>query len=180
MKTRIGYACRNSVIELLIDDGTKGPDRKVLASMTLFEGTGAWMMMDIRLARYRKPSAYSGSLIADDIRTTFKPDSAEDAERVKSWLREYTEDELGIHWSTYEGLVRGQPRDGALWIARNNHIGFFSRKEGLAHLKEIQAWWTDYEGDSEDAKLDNPLRQLSLTEVICRLAVVKLGLDPLS
>lgn len=176
MKTRLSYTCRNSVIELLLDDAKRsGPeDRQVLASMTLFEGTGAWMLVDLRLARHRMPSAYSGGVRAEDVHAFIAPASEEEAQRIRSMLREYREDEEGIHWSTFDGLVRGKPRENCGWAARNNHVGYFTRKEGLAYLQEAQAWWAAYEGDFEGARLANPNRQPSESMVRFALAYPEL------
>ena len=179
MKTRIVRTHRNRCINLVVDDGAKGKDRKVLASMTLFEGTGAWMLVDVRLHRYSRPSAYSGSLLADDVHAHFKPDNAEQAALVRSLLREYTEDDEGLHWSTYEGLVRGTPRVNCGWQASCNHIGYFTQREGLAYLETAQAWWAAFEGDFGDAKIDNPHRQPSETQIRSELMLRDLGLPGL-
>ncbi len=165
MKTRISSQ-RNSVYEVLIDDGTKRANRRVLASMSLFEGTGLWMVTDIRLHRTREPSAYSGGLFSDDIHCSIKPKNAEEAKRVRAALREFYEEEDGtLTWSTFEGLVKGPRQDSAqsmIWSPNShNGIGYFSKSEGLAYLASVQEWWATYEGDPCDAKIDNPNRQPS-------------------
>lgn len=169
MKTRIANR-RNTHYELVIDDGSKGDDLKVLAGMTLFEGTGCWMLTDIRLHQHRTPSPYSGDLLGDDVSSHFKPKDAEESAFVQSLLREFLiEADGSIHWSTFEGLVRGQPRSCSWSKSSHNGIGYFSRAEGLARLKEIQKFWDAYEGDPADAKIDNPNRQPNAGQVYWRV-----------
>jgi hypothetical protein len=174
MKTRI-ISHRNSCYELIVDNGKNAP-RQVLASMTLFEGTGAWMLTDIRLDPYETAHECSGGLSSDDISARYKPKDEKEAALVRSILHTYTEDEAGIRWSTYAGLVIGTPRDGA-GLSKKNHIGYFTRDEGRAHLKELQAWWAAYEGDPDLAKIENPLLQPSSSRVISELARRKLVED---
>lgn len=83
-----------------------------------------------------------------------------------------------IYWSSFEGLVRGS-RSGCSWSSTDhNGIGYFSRVEGLAYLKEIQKFWDGFEGEPEDAKIDNPHRQLSEMQVSTRALIrrQKLGI----
>lgn len=172
MKTKIARTNHNQRIELVVDEGQKRikkEDRKILAAMTLFHGTGAWMMTDIRLHQHRRPSAYSGSLFADDIHAHFKPATEQEAVVVRVLLREFREDAEGFHWSSYEGLVRGTPRHDSIALASGNHVGYFTRVEGLAYLEEVQAWWDAFEGDFKDAKIDNPHRQLSASQVMWKM-----------
>ena len=175
MKTRI-ISHRNSCYELIVDNGTKGSKRLVLASMTLFEGTGAWMLTDIRLNPHRSPDEYSGGLYSDDISSRLKPVDAAEAAQVKAYLHTYTEDENGLRWSTYAGLVRGAPRDDT-WLQRDNHIGYFTRDEGLAHLRGLQPWWEGYEGPLEDAKIPNPWLQPSCWEIRSEIRYAQLVKD---
>lgn len=165
MKTRIS-CLRNQAYELVVDDGKKDKERRVLAGMTLFEGTGLWMLTDIRLHRYRQPSAYSGGLFADDVSCYYKPKDDDELKLVRGLLREFTVDQEGaIYWSSFEGLVRG-PRRGGTW-SRTDHngIGYFSKAEGMAYLKEIQKFWDVFEGDPAAAKIENPNLQPSETQV---------------
>ena len=164
MKTRISIGYRNSCQELIVDDGTKGEARKVLASMTLFEGTRAWMLTDLRLSQYRVPSQYSGGLSADAVSAHYKPENEAEAARVRELLREYTEDVDGFHWTTFDGLVRGTPRLESAHMRNLSRVGFFSRAEGRAYLQDVQAWWAKFDGQGE-WRLPNPHRQMSESEL---------------
>lgn len=166
MKTRI-ISHRNSCYELIVDNGQAG-ERKVLASMTLFEGTRSWMLTDIRLDPYQTAHEYSGGLSSDDISARYTPDSEDEAAIVRSLLHTYTEAEGTIRWSTYAGLVIGTPREGT-WLSKKNHIGYFTREEGWAHLKQLQDWWSDYDGDPDTAKIPNPRLQPSASMVLSAL-----------
>lgn len=169
MKTKIVGIHRNRGYELVLENDATDAGRRVLASMTLFEGTGAWMLTDIRLHPHRQPSKYSGSLNASDVTSHYKPESEQAAVIARSLLREFVEDSEGIRWSTYQGLVRGTPRVGSSYLERLNHVGFFSREEGLQHLRELQAWWAEYEGDLADAKVPNPHFQISEMYLFARV-----------
>lgn len=165
MKTKIKYTCRNSQIELVLDNGAE--ERQVVAGMTLFEGTGAWMLVDVRLHQYCIPHPYSGGLNSDWIQNEIRPKSDEEREFVKSQLREYEEHEDGsISWCPFEGVVKGTPRENS-FLGRNNHIGYFSKKEGLEYLKNAQEWWSKYEGPLAKAKIDNPNRQPTASDLRC-------------
>lgn len=163
MKTRI-LSVRNRHYELVIDDGKAGADRRVLAGMTLYEGTRSWMLVDIRLHPFGTAHEYSGVAYADDIASRYLPESPEEADFVRSRLHTYTEDAEGIRWATFAGLVKGTPRDSP-WLARNNHVGYFSRAEGFAYLKELQGWWASFEGNPDKAKISNPWLQPSQTQL---------------
>ncbi len=177
MKTRITRTHRNTCIELQIDHGSPAKNKRdplALASMTHFEGTSAWMLTDIRLHKTRTPSKYSGGLFSDDVSACFTPKTKAEAVFVRSLLREYTEEDGMFRWSTYEGLVRGTPRQGVL-LETNNHIGYFTREDGLAYLKNVQAWWETYEGNPAAAKVDNPHRQPGESLVTMLLMLRKTG-----
>lgn len=172
MKTK--FTRREGVISLIIDDPMKKPrDSDVLASMTLYEGTGCWTLIDIRLTKHRKPSKYSGSPSSDDYHAQLKPETEDAAEFIKSQLREYIEDSEGIiHWCNFDGIVKGKeyvnnyrphnPLDFHPW-------GYFSRDEGVKVLKEIKAFWDDYDGDPSKVRLPNSNRQASLSELLFEL-----------
>ena len=115
------------------------------------------------------PSAYSGGLSASDVTSHYKPENEAEAAQVRAMLREFTEDAEGLTWSTYEGLVRGKPHLGSGYLERMNNVGFFSKKEGLEHLEQLQAWWSTYEGPLGAAKVPNPHRQPTFTTVCTRL-----------
>ena len=128
-------------------------------------------------AKYRKVSPYSGGLFSDDIHSSYKPKNEDDSKFVQSLLREFTIDEDGIiHWSTFEGLVRGTPAETP--YCRNNGVGYFTRAEGLAELKRIQAFWDQYEGDPDYAKVDNHHRQPSEMSISMKIWIrdEKLGI----
>ncbi|WP_455233233.1 hypothetical protein [Geopseudomonas aromaticivorans] len=177
VKTRITRS-RGYIALLQVEPGKATRESNVLAAMTLYEGTGCWRLVDVRLARHRTPSPYSGSLIAEDFHSSITPASPEDAAFFKSHLREYREDSDGtLRWCTFEGIVRGHPAVNGYtpprW-ANFDQAGYFSQAEGLARLKEIQAFWDTYEGDPAKAKIDNPLRQPSESVLRGELYVHKL------
>lgn len=92
-----------------------------------------------------------------------------------SKLREYREDENGIlHWATFDGLVRGKPEiDGYRppRYADFDQVGYFGFKEGLAMLNEIRAFWNDYEGDPNAARLENPHLQRGETAISFEVSI---------
>lgn len=177
MKTKIIYTNRNTCVELIIDEPVPREERRTLAAMSLFEGTGAWMMTDIRLAKYRAPSRYSGSIMADDVCTGFKPKNKDDAEYIRSRVKVLYEEDGVIYWCPFEGLVPGTPREGE-FLETMNHVGYFTKQEGLAKLKEIQQFWDTYEGDPAKAKIPNPNRQPSFSDISAELSFRKMGRDP--
>lgn len=169
MKTRISSR-GNNCYELLVDEGPNCNDRKVLAGMTLFQGTGCWMLTDIRLHTHRTPSAYSGSLYADDISCNYKPKNEAESKLVQSFLREFTIEEDGsISWSSFEGLVRGHLRPCAWSRTYHNGIGYFTRAEGFAYLRELQKFWLDCDADPAIVKIENPHRQPNVSGIYWKL-----------
>ena len=139
MKTKITRS--KGYIALIIDNPKEANDKDVLAAMTLHEGTGCWRLIDVRLAQYRSVSKYSGSCYADDFHAEYAPKSPEEAEFVKSLLREFEEHSDGsIHWCTFEGIVRGSQTRRPTYISFDQ-AGFFSQIEGLAKMKEIKRFW---------------------------------------
>ena len=167
-ETTIKFTHRNCTGQLLLGDGK---EKLVLARMSLFEGTGKWVLTDLRMRSFhRVPSEFSCVLGSDMVNSWLAFESEEELNQIKNHLREYTVDYEAnmIHWATYQGVVRGQPvtRDKHQYLANHlNHIGFFSRKEGLAYLKEAQRWWAEYEGKVEDAALPNPHIQPSSFDI---------------
>lgn len=156
----------------------KGAEKPfILAAATLHEGTGCWQIVDIRLTRFCVPSEYSCSLIADDITAVFSPRTTEEADIAKSMLREYREVPVTnnpslpprIVWCTFDGILRGHPSVGGYSPKRHfdfEQAGYFSYKEVLRKLAEIQSSWGDFTGDPRTFRLANPDRQPSLIEVI--------------
>lgn len=167
-ETTIKFTHRNSTGQLLLGDGKQ---KLVLARMSLFEGTGKWVLTDLRLRTFhRVPSEFSCVLDSDMVNSWLTFDSEEELNKIKSYLREYTVDYESdtIHWATYQGVVRGQPvtRDEYPYLADHlNHVGFFSRKDGLAYLKNAQEWWSKYDGEVKDAKLPNEHVQPSSSNI---------------
>lgn len=159
MKTKLKRS--KGRIELVIDDAEQGR----LAVLEEHEGTGCWCLSDIRLAPYQCVSAYSAMHDADAYCSSFSPKSPDEANFVKSLLREYKELEDGtILWATFNGLVRGHPDINGYKPARwadFDQVGYFSFKEGLEHLKEMREFWATFEGDPNTVKLDNPHHQVS-------------------
>lgn len=173
MKTLLEHY--RGAIRLVIDDPAKPRgERDVLAGMTEDEGTNCWTIVDVRLSRHRRPNPYGGSGAADDYCASYKPDTPEDAQTVKSMLREYKEMADGtILWCSFDGIMRGAPTVNGYAPAKWENFdqaGYFSRAEGLAHLKEIQAFWEAHEGDL-NVKIDNPHRQPTLTEVMSHFSM---------
>lgn len=164
METRIKHGKKRDHIELVIDDGAKdGSEKTVLAAMTLFEGTGCWVLMDVRLSKNKTPGPCACGLRGDAVHATYEPESEEEAEFVKSLLKECQEDDDGaIHWCTYDGIVRGSLEvNGYTPSFGSKPQIFMKRSDALEKLNEIKAFWDAYEGDPKLAKIDNPYRQPS-------------------
>jgi hypothetical protein len=169
-----------SCISLVIDDPEKPRgEQDVVAAMTLYEGTGCWRLVDIRLSAHRKPSAYAGSLSADNLCASYKPESAAAARLVKSLLREYQEQEDGtLLWCTFDGIVRGDPKINGyapVTYANFDQAGYFSKAGGLRKLAEIKAFWDVYVGDPAAARIPND--HLQPTDSVVSFAVFEASRD---
>jgi hypothetical protein len=166
MRTKITR--RKGSISLVIDHGRKkDSEYDILASMTLLEGTGCWRLEDVRLHQYANPSSFFGQK-ADDYCAQYIPKDADEAEFVKSLLREHQEYEGKILWCTFEGIVRGHPEINGYKPVRwagFDQAGYFSLAEGLEKLCEIKSFWDAFKGDPKSVKTDNPNRQLTETEL---------------
>lgn len=181
MRTKI-IRQRNRYIALVIDDPKKkNDDKDVLAAMTLYEGTGCWRLVDVRLSKYRTPNPYAGGLMADDLRAYLKPDNAEDAEYIKSRLREFKEYEDGsIMWCSFDGIVKGSPSVKGYTprvYAAFDQAGFFSQAEGLAKLQEIQLFWDNVPDLNYKWRIDNPHRQPTLSSIMSEIVMRNMGYD---
>ena len=153
-------------ISLVIDvPGKARKDRDVLAAMTRFADAPCWMLVDVRLTKYMSPNPYVAGLPGEYYATYFKPESPEEAEFAKSKLREYREESDGtLVWCTYEGIVKGTPEvDGYTPPGVNHNGGYFSKRDGMARLLEIQKFWTTFEGG--DFRIENPFRQPTETSM---------------
>lgn len=184
MKTRLSYD--KGYISLIVDhQGDLSKDRAVLAAMTLFDGTGCWSIVDIRLDPDGYAHPWSGSLIGEDFQSSIVPESIQDAAYIKSRLKEYEEREDGrIVWCTYRDIVRGQTGvKGYIPAGRHDFHApvYHSRSDGIAYLKDAKQFWDVYEGEIEKAKINNPFRQPGMTglrsELMCRKAFWENGLD---
>lgn len=173
MKTKIRY--RRGQIALMLDDGSKDPwhESPRVAQMELYEGTGCWQLVDIRLAPYHTiKSPYSCSLSAEHYYAHYKPRDETEASALRKTLREYDEDEEGFHWCTFHGIVRGHKTVRGYrpsWLT-HEFAGFFSRSESLSLLKEMQQWWEAYDGEYQAAKIPNPNIQPTQTDIWMRFA----------
>lgn len=161
---------REGHIVLVLADPSVAPwKRNRVAEMTEDEGTGCWMLVDIRLKRFPQLSVYGCSTGADAYHASFAPENDGEAKMIKSMLREYREDADGsIHWCSFDGIVRGHPEvDGyrPIRYLNFNQSGGFSREEGMEKLLEMKAFWDVHDGSLANARIDNPHRQLSQSEV---------------
>ena len=144
-------------------------ERNRVAELTEDEGTDCWQLVDIRLKAFPQLSKYGCSTGADDYHATFTPENEQQADRVKSMLRDFREDADGsIHWCTFNGIVRGHSEVNGYRPARYldfDQAGFFSREEGLEKLQAIKRFWDAHTGSLAEARIDNPHRQPSESEV---------------
>jgi hypothetical protein len=173
MKTRMTRS--KGIIEVSYDDPkNEYGTTVVVAAMSLFEGTGCWMVSDWRLSEYKVLSPYSASLNASDCCSRFIPKSPEERALVISLLREYDELADGaIVWCTFDNFYRGHPDvKGVRPGFRTCHqSGYFGYKEALAKLREIKSFWDTFEGDPETARMENPNRQPSESSVTMALVI---------
>lgn len=183
MKTHIYH--QRGAIKLVLLEGKNPYSRcKVVAGATLFEGTGCWVMTDIRLHPYRGPSPYAGDLNADELSAYIKPMDEAEAEFIKSHLREYEVlDDGAICWCTFNGIVRGHPapegREPPVFEG-GGRAGFFTRNEILEQMKDLQGFWESFEGKPEAAKMENPHQQLSEMQMFAKVDLRRegLGIEP--
>lgn len=162
MKTKLAH--EKGRISLLVDHGKdKSKEKMVLAAMTLFEGTGCWTLIDIRLSERPVAHPWSGSGNGEDFYASHRPETKEEAGFFKSRLREFEELEDGeIRWCTFRDIVRGECEiDG---FAPGGYKEFrrpvFHKRAGaLSLLKEIQVFWEGFEGSIADSTINNPFRQ---------------------
>jgi hypothetical protein len=162
MKTKI--CKRRGYIALVLDDPKYEKDRRpVLAAGTEMEGTGCWMLADIRLVERAQLSEYACSISADDVCSQILPETDELAIMIKSQLREFEISPEGtIQWCTFRNFFKGDvgvrgyipPRAGAF-----KPPIYHSRTAVTAHLKHAQAFWEAYEGEISEARIVNPNAQ---------------------
>jgi len=126
MKTRIIQS--KGCIELIINQSHRlDIEKQVVAGMSLIEGSGLWVLTDIRLSKYRVPSRYGASIMADDLCASYRPESPAESIYVKSLLREYREQPDGeILWCSFNGIVRGVC-DKYVNGLKFNSSGYFSK-----------------------------------------------------
>ena len=180
MKTKISHSKRR--IELVVDKGASGDQRKVLAAMTLFEGTGCWHLTDVRFTKYVKPNPYSGSVGADDYCASIQPENQAESDYIKSVLRECVELDSGeILWCTYHGIIKGHDSvNGYAPPSWCNFApeGYFAKNEALAHLTEAQAYWESQPDnilETDEWRLHNPLAQPRLNVITSHLIFFRNG-----
>lgn len=172
MKTYINKIDDNH-LELQIE---VGGSKAVVASINGF-AEDAWIPKDLRLHEFEQPSQYSGSLRADDMLAHWQPESPEEADYVRSLLREYEEAPDGsITWCSFQGLVRGTPREG-VFLSRQNQLGYHTKTEVMAWLEDVRAWWEGYTGEASKAKIDNPDKQMTSSQMMMYCVGKRMGLD---
>jgi hypothetical protein len=160
MRTKLAHE-PDYIALIQLEQGKLPRESNVLAAMTLYEGTGCWKLVDIRLSRHRNPSQYSGSLPADVLAAAVTPKTDTERDFVKANLREYREEPDGsITWCTFDGIVRGSPKvKGCAPVTYFDQAGYFSRADGLAILKLAQEEWESYPEGAGFPRLHNPNRQ---------------------
>lgn len=177
LKTKLSY--EKGRISLVVDHGKDtAKEKMVLAAMTLFEGTGCWSLIDIRLEDNPVAHPWSGSGAGEDFYATFKPKTPDEAAYIRSQLKEYEErDDGSFRWCTFKGIVRGhyEIKDFAPGTYKDfRRPVFHNRNDGLAYLKETQAFWEGYEGKIADSKIHNPYAQPNQSEIIWGLAMIRI------
>ena len=177
MKTRM--VRRKGCVEVVYDDPNNEFGATIsVAAITLFEGTGCWMVTDWRLSKHKVLSPWSSSVEADDVCARYRPQTLEEHTFVKSLLREYDERSNGeIIWCTFDNFYRGHPDiNGRRPEFRTSHqSGYFGYEEALAKLGEVRAFWDAFEGDPRTARIENPDRQLSASQVSMKVALARLN-----
>ena len=180
MKTKISHSKRH--IELVVDKGHSGDQLKVLAAMTLFEGTACWDLTDVRFTRYVEPNPYSGSVGADDYCASIQPKNQAESDYIKSILREYVELESGeILWCTYHGIIKGHDSINGYTLSSWSNFaaaGYFARNEALLYLTEAQAFWESQPDnilETDEWRLHNPLAQPRLTDITSHLIFLEMA-----
>ena len=165
MQTKISYEKGRILLTGAAADGS--PLR--LANLELFEGTGCWALTDVRLAPHQVPSEYSAGHSAESFQAVFVPENDRQREIARRLLRRYREDADGsIRWCTFDGIVRGYAHVNGVRPPNSTDFhdcGYFSRREGIAQLREMQNWWAHYSGDPKYAKIDNPNLQLTSSQL---------------
>jgi hypothetical protein len=169
LKTRITH--RKGRISLIIDQpiAPSGEGTAVLAAMTMMEGTGCWYLIDIRLSPRPVAHQWSGSGRGEDFYSEMKPKTPAEASAIKAMLKEYEEREDGtLIWCSFRDIVRGETGVKGYVPASYNDFHapvYHSRAEGLAKLKEIQAFWVQHTGTVAEAKIENPCAQPTSSEI---------------
>lgn len=168
MKTKLSY--EKGRISLVVDHGKdKSKEKMVLAAMTLFEGSGCWDVIDIRLEDNPVAHPWSGSGNGDDFYATFTPKTPEEADYARTQLKEYEELEDGsFRWCTFRGIVRGACEINGFAPGHYQTFKrpvFHNRADGLAYLKSTQEFWEGFEGRITESKLDNPYRQPTAMQI---------------
>jgi hypothetical protein len=177
-----GIVHKRGRIQLIIDDPSKARGKHdVVAAMDHYEGTNCWELLDLRLTKHRTPGPYACSPVANVFCASYKPETKEEADFIKSRLREFQEQPDGeILWCTFDGVVRGAPDVNGYkppqW-GDFNQAGYFSRADGLAKLNEIKEFWDGVDDLDSDWRIENPNRQPSLIEITAKILFKKLDME---
>lgn len=176
MKTK--FLQEKGRISLIVDHGKdKSAKKQVLAAMTLYEGTGCWTLIDIRLSSNPTAHPWSGSGNGEDFYSSYKPSSPEEAETIKGMLKEFQEQEDGtLRWCTYRNIVRGETSVNGYtpiqYVDFERHV-LHSKSSAFEKLKDIQTFWEAHEGTIAQAKIPNPYAQPSDSIVSMRLIIME-------
>lgn len=171
MKTRIRHL--RGRIQLVIDEGARKGD--VLASMDHWEGTLCWDLQDLRYSVHRTPNRY-GDCAAHHICASYRLAPGQALEDVTKHLARwyFNEATREVTWNPMNGQIKGQPEiKGSNPGFRGRAAaegGYFSRADGLAWLKEAQAYWATQPEWSETCRIPNPHAQISETGLFFKVS----------
>lgn len=155
MKTLIKSTWRNRQYNLLALEGKY--NGFILASLSIIPHTGCWTLWDIRLTKHRLPCKYSD---LSNLEEHFI-DSDDELNFFTSKLSVYEYDPVNkkLIWNTMDGTVKGHENINGFKPAWDSKVsaegGYFSKKEGLEKLKEIQHYWLDKPDFANEYRLPN-------------------------
>lgn len=162
MKTKI--IRRRGFLALVLDAPEYSKDdRPVLAAGTEIEGTGCWIISDIRLTPKPILNRYACSISAEDVMASFKPDSTEVALMAKALLREFDEAEDGtLSWCTFRNFLKGECGVRGYTPVSGDRVAppiYHPRLAVINHLNQAQLFWSAFEGDVAQSTIVNPHAQ---------------------